>query len=121
VAVAYKIDGEELSSYPADLRLLDQVEVIYKEFQGWKKPTTNARTYYDLPAKARAYVEVRGGKNTLRRLLTYFCQFIEAFVGVKVCAWMVLSFVVILPPTSFLSVRCLIHRIVRVPWRTNEI
>jgi adenylosuccinate synthase len=59
VAVAYKIDGEELMSYPADLGLLDQAEVIYKEFPGWQKSTTNCRTYYDLPLKARNYIEVK--------------------------------------------------------------
>ncbi|KFA60003.1 hypothetical protein S40285_08553, partial [Stachybotrys chlorohalonatus IBT 40285] len=67
VAVAYKIDGEELMSYPADLGLLDQAEVIYKEFPGWQKSTTNCRTYYDLPLKARNYIE-----------------YIEKFIGVKV-------------------------------------
>jgi adenylosuccinate synthase len=39
----------------------------YKEFPGWQKPTTKAKTWFDLPAKARAYVE-----------------FVEEFVGVKV-------------------------------------
>lgn len=67
VAVAYKLDGEELLSYPADLDALERAEVVYKEFPGWQKPTTNCRTWYDLPQKARNYVE-----------------FIENFVGVKI-------------------------------------
>ncbi|KAM5377417.1 hypothetical protein ACJZ2D_004956 [Fusarium nematophilum] len=67
VAVAYRLDGEELSSYPADLDALDRAEVVYKEFPGWQKSTTNCRTYYDLPQNARNYVE-----------------FIEKFVGVKI-------------------------------------
>jgi hypothetical protein len=46
---------------------LEQCTVEYKELEGWQKPTTKAKTWYDLPAKARAYVE-----------------FIEEFVGVKV-------------------------------------
>lgn len=46
---------------------MEQCTVEYKEFEGWQKPTTKAKTWYDLPAKARAYVE-----------------FIEEFVGVKV-------------------------------------
>ncbi|KAH7122962.1 P-loop containing nucleoside triphosphate hydrolase protein [Dactylonectria macrodidyma] len=67
VAVAYKLDGEELSSYPADLDALERAEVVYKEFPGWQKSTTSCRTWYDLPQKARNYVE-----------------FIEKFIGVKI-------------------------------------
>ncbi|KAH6866177.1 Adenylosuccinate synthetase [Thelonectria olida] len=67
VAIAYKIDGEELDSYPADLDILERAEVVYHEMPGWKKPTTNARTYFDLPKAARDYVE-----------------YIENFVGVKI-------------------------------------
>ncbi|KAI0130295.1 Adenylosuccinate synthetase [Xylariales sp. AK1849] len=69
VAIKYKgPDGQELDQmYPADLGLLEQCEVVYKEFKGWKKPTTSAKSYYDLPKEARAYVE-----------------FIEEFVGCKI-------------------------------------
>ena len=28
-----------------------------KEFEGWNKPTTHAKSYYDLPKQARAYIE----------------------------------------------------------------
>ncbi|KAM0563826.1 hypothetical protein ACHAPJ_000032 [Fusarium lateritium] len=67
IAIAYKIDGEELDSYPADLDILNRAEVVYHEMPGWQKPTTNAKTYYDLPQAARDYVE-----------------YIEKFVGVKI-------------------------------------
>ncbi|KAI1195258.1 Adenylosuccinate synthetase [Nemania serpens] len=67
VAIAYKIDGEELDSYPADLEILNRAEVVYHEMPGWQKPTTDARAYYDLPKAARDYVE-----------------YIEKFVGVKI-------------------------------------
>ncbi|KAG5949367.1 hypothetical protein E4U53_005910 [Claviceps sorghi] len=70
VAVAYKSpEGQELDYFPADLGYLDKCDVVYKEFEGWQKPTTHAKTYYDLPKQAREYVE-----------------FIESFVGVKI-AW----------------------------------
>lgn len=49
---------QELDSYPADLDILDRCEVVYKDFPGWQKSTTNAATYYDLPKEARAYIEV---------------------------------------------------------------
>ncbi|KAI1500838.1 Adenylosuccinate synthetase [Biscogniauxia marginata] len=67
IAIAYKIDGEELDSYPADLDILNRAEVVHHKMPGWQKPTTNARTYYDLPKAARDYVE-----------------YIEKFVGVKI-------------------------------------
>ncbi|PNP46202.1 hypothetical protein TGAMA5MH_02237 [Trichoderma gamsii] len=67
IAIAYKIDGEELDSYPADLNILNPAEVVCHEMPGWQKPTTNARTYDDLPKEARDYVE-----------------YIEKFVGVKI-------------------------------------
>ncbi|KAH8172861.1 adenylosuccinate synthetase domain-containing protein [Sarocladium implicatum] len=67
IAIAYKINGEELDSYPADLEILEQAEVVYHEMPGWQTPTTGAKSYYDLPKKARDYVE-----------------YIENFVGVKV-------------------------------------
>lgn len=67
IAIAYKVNGEELESYPADLSILDQAEVVYHEMPGWQRPTTNAKTFYDLPIQAREYVE-----------------YIEKFVGVKV-------------------------------------
>jgi adenylosuccinate synthase len=69
VATAY-LDpntGEELESFPANLELLANVKVKYEELKGWEKPITGAKSFYDLPKNARAYVE-----------------FIENFVGVKV-------------------------------------
>jgi adenylosuccinate synthase len=37
---------------------LEQAEVVYHEMPGWQTPTTGAKSYYDLPKKARDYVEV---------------------------------------------------------------
>ena len=67
VATAYKVDGQILESFPADLNMLARSEVVYTTLPGWQKPSTGAKAYYDLPKNARAYVE-----------------FIEEFVGVKV-------------------------------------
>lgn len=50
---------QELDSYPADLDILDRAEVVYHEMPGWQKPTTHAKSFYDLPKQARDYVEVR--------------------------------------------------------------
>ncbi|KAI1146011.1 P-loop containing nucleoside triphosphate hydrolase protein [Nemania diffusa] len=69
IAVAYKDpeSGEELTSYPTDPDVLDRAHVVYHEMPGWKTPTTNVKTFDDLPKQAQDYVE-----------------FIESFVGVKV-------------------------------------
>ncbi|RYP26680.1 hypothetical protein DL768_011608 [Monosporascus sp. mg162] len=69
IAIAYKdpATGEEIPSYPADLDLLDRAEVIYHEMPGWNKPTTNAKTFHDLPKEARDYI-----------------MYIEEFIGVKI-------------------------------------
>jgi adenylosuccinate synthase len=69
VATAY-IDpstGEELVSFPADLGLLAKVDVKYVELKGWEKPITGIKSYDDLPAEAKAYIE-----------------FIEKFIGIQV-------------------------------------
>ncbi len=67
VAVEYRLDGEILESFPADLKKLDRVEVIYKTLPGWNTPSTGAKTFDDLPENARNYV-----------------NFIQDFVDVKV-------------------------------------
>ncbi|KAJ4857281.1 adenylosuccinate synthetase domain-containing protein [Trichoderma breve] len=69
IAIAYKdkSTGQDLDYYPADHNILDNAEVVYHEMPGWNKPTTNARTYDELPKQAQDYIE-----------------YIEKFIGVKV-------------------------------------
>ena len=67
VAVGYSHNGQALESFPANGRILAEVQIQYKTFPGWKKSTYGAKSYYDLPSKAREYVD-----------------FIEGFVGVPV-------------------------------------
>ncbi|KAH7161635.1 P-loop containing nucleoside triphosphate hydrolase protein [Dactylonectria macrodidyma] len=69
IAIAYKDPetGEVYSFFPFRLKLLERAEVVYHEMPGWNKPTTNAKTYYDLPIQTRNYIE-----------------YIEEFIGVKV-------------------------------------
>ncbi|KAH7375038.1 Adenylosuccinate synthetase [Plectosphaerella cucumerina] len=58
VAVAYKDPKtkEVVPSFPADLDYLATVDVEYVELPGWNKPTTGAKTFFDLPKEARDYV-----------------------------------------------------------------
>jgi adenylosuccinate synthase len=57
VATSYSHQGEKLASFPANPEVLAKVDVTYETLPGWKKPTTGAKTFYDLPLNARKYVE----------------------------------------------------------------
>lgn len=52
---------------------------------GWQTPTTNAKTYDDLPKAARDYVEVSISTWTsMTNSGADYQQYIEKFIGVKV-------------------------------------
>jgi adenylosuccinate synthase len=57
ICTAYELDGERLESLPATTALLDRVKPVYEEQPGWRKPTSEARRFSDLPNEAQAYVE----------------------------------------------------------------
>ena len=57
VCVGYKYNGEELDGYPANLDILNHVDPIYEDFEGWKSDTREIRKYEDLPKNARVYLE----------------------------------------------------------------
>lgn len=51
-------DGShELTDFPANLAVLERCDPIYEEHPGWGVPTGEARSWNDLPAEARQYVE----------------------------------------------------------------
>ena len=57
VAVAYWNGKERLESFPADLDVLESVNVEYAKFPGWKQNTAGCRKYEELPENARKYIE----------------------------------------------------------------
>ncbi|KAI0086251.1 Adenylosuccinate synthetase [Irpex rosettiformis] len=67
VAVKYTIDGEELEGFPADLGILEKVEVVYETFPGWQTPIAAIKTYAELPENTKKYIE-----------------FIEQYLGVPI-------------------------------------
>ncbi|KAF9701707.1 hypothetical protein EKO04_000469 [Ascochyta lentis] len=67
IATSYSHKGQKLEGFPSNPDVLAEVEVHYETLPGWKKPTTGAKSYYDLPSQAREYIE-----------------YIEKFIGVKV-------------------------------------
>lgn len=56
ICVEYKDRDKVLKHLPSDSHLLDHVEAVYEEMDGWQSPTSSARTWDDLPPKARAYI-----------------------------------------------------------------
>ncbi|MDX1624045.1 MAG: adenylosuccinate synthase [Gemmatimonadota bacterium] len=49
--------GGELDAFPANLQLLERCEPIWEDRAGWEAPTSEARTWDELPGAARAYLE----------------------------------------------------------------
>lgn len=57
VGVAYRYRGELLPSFPANLDVLAQVEVVYETVPGWKAKTSGATRWEQLPPNAQRYIE----------------------------------------------------------------
>ena len=56
VCVGYAIDGKRTHEMPMTQSDLARAEPIYEELPGWWEDISDARTFDDLPAKARDYV-----------------------------------------------------------------
>jgi adenylosuccinate synthase len=42
---------------PADVEVMAKCEPVYAEFPGWRTPTSDCRTWKELPRRARAYLK----------------------------------------------------------------
>ncbi|MCP3982263.1 MAG: adenylosuccinate synthase [bacterium] len=60
VCVGYRLDGEELKTFPASIAACERIEPIYETLPGWKSDTTAIRRWDRLPAEAVRYVERLG-------------------------------------------------------------
>lgn len=58
VCVAYVKNGVKIENFPCDISDLEGCEPIYVEVDGWKEDIENVRSYDDLPAAAKAYIEL---------------------------------------------------------------
>lgn len=56
ICTAYKLNGEVVTTYPANLALLDNCEAVYEELPGWSEDISNAKTLDDLPVNTRNFV-----------------------------------------------------------------
>jgi adenylosuccinate synthase len=57
ICTGYRVGDVAHEYFPYDLTLLDGAEPIYETMPGWQSPTSAARAYDELPARARAYLE----------------------------------------------------------------
>lgn len=57
IGVGYKTaEGKTLTSVPADLAVLEKVEVVYETMPGWKTDISGVRKWEDMPQAAKDYV-----------------------------------------------------------------
>lgn len=57
VCTHYELDGERLDLPPASVDDLERAVPVYETLPGWREDTTRAKTFGDLPANARAYLD----------------------------------------------------------------
>ena len=56
VCVGYRLQGKLLHEPPVEAVDWQRCHPVYRVFPGWCEPTTEARRWRDLPAKARSYL-----------------------------------------------------------------
>ena len=57
VCVAYQLDGQRVDVPPSDHQAFARCEAVYEEMPGWLCPTDQARTFAELPPRARRYLQ----------------------------------------------------------------
>jgi adenylosuccinate synthase len=57
VAVGYLLNGKRLETFPADLSLLENIDVEYVELPGWQSDISKCREWNELPENAKKYIE----------------------------------------------------------------
>ena len=56
ICTAYQQRGRRIEEVPSQVQVLKECEPVYEDHPGWKADLRNARTFQDLPPKARHYV-----------------------------------------------------------------
>jgi adenylosuccinate synthase len=57
ICTGYRVGTQDHDFFPYDLTLLENAEPIYETMPGWNAQTSAARSYSELPAGARAYLD----------------------------------------------------------------
>ncbi len=56
VCTAYRLDGEVVDTFPANVEALGEAEPVYEELPGWQCDISGARAWSDLPGRAQDYL-----------------------------------------------------------------
>lgn len=56
VCTGYKIDGRVVDTMPADVRGIESIEPVYTSLPGWQQSTEAAKSWDELPERAREYL-----------------------------------------------------------------
>lgn len=57
ICVGYQYQGQKLEQFPADLEVFSSCEPIYEVLPGWQTATCACRSYDELPANAKRYLQ----------------------------------------------------------------
>ena len=66
VCVGYELNGKLLKSFPADVERLEKVTPVYEVLDGWNENITNCKSYDDLPAKTKEYLDFISAKANIK-------------------------------------------------------
>jgi adenylosuccinate synthase len=56
VCTGYQLGNKQIKEFPTDLNVLSRCEPIYETIPGWLQPTSDCRTWDDLPDGAKNYL-----------------------------------------------------------------
>ena len=56
VCVAYRYKGEQITTFPSSLQVLEECEPVYETLPGWQQSLIEARTATDIPQRTKDYV-----------------------------------------------------------------
>lgn len=57
VCVGYEYNGKVFETFPPEIKILESLTPVYKEFDGWDEDISKVRKYEDLPDNAKKYLE----------------------------------------------------------------
>ncbi len=57
ICVAYEVDGSRRDTIPATIKDLERCRPVFEDLPGWTEDIRRVRTYADLPANTRRYLE----------------------------------------------------------------
>lgn len=57
ICTGYLLNGEKVQEVPANLDKFEKCQPVYEEMPGWRSDIRGAKTFADLPEKARNYVK----------------------------------------------------------------